>query len=111
MALPLQQSPANIGAIKLAKTRRESLRWLFIRFLHADMRYAGTDIALFNHALTEYPDATRAEVRRELHYLFLAKILVLTEKKERWRLQLTKEGVDIAEYTIHCPPGIWRPPP
>ncbi|MDD5028500.1 MAG: hypothetical protein PHH58_03205 [Rhodoferax sp.] len=95
----------------MARTRHDALRWLFLKNLHADTRYASTDSALLNIARSEYPDATLTEVRRELQYLFLAKLLTLTEKKSRWLLQLTRDGVDIAEYTIQCPPGIGRPAP
>lgn len=94
---------------RVEKIRREALRWLFLKTLRVDMRYVGTDLMLLAVAQSEYPDATLAEVRHELQYLFLAKLLTLTEKKNRWQLQLTRDGVDIAEYTIHCPPGISRP--
>jgi hypothetical protein len=110
-ALPLAHSASSLSDFQLARTRREALRWIFLKTLHIDMRYIGTDLALLNVARSEYPDATLTEVRRELQYLFLAKLLTLTEKKNRWQLQLTRDGVDVAEYSIQCPPGIGRPLP
>lgn len=110
-AVPKLRSDATTLPFDLTKIRREALRWLFLKNLRSDMRYVGTDLALLNVACGVYPDATLTEVRRELQYLSLAKLLTLAEKKNRWLLQLTRDGVDIAEYTIDCPPGIGRPQP
>jgi len=57
-----------------------------------------------------YPDATALELRRELDYL--ADRSLVTLKKEPsgvWICGLTHYGVDIAEYTVECRPGIARP--
>lgn len=110
-AVPKLRSDATTLPFDLTKIRREALRWLCLKTLCGDMRYCGTDLALLNIARSEYPDATLTEMRHELQYLLLAKLLTLTEKRSRWRLQLTQDGVDIAEYTIACPPAIGRPPP
>lgn len=58
-----------------------------------------------------YPDATEMEVRRELDYLEsrdLAK--VFTDPLGQVSADLTRYGIDIAEYTVPVEPGIARPP-
>ncbi|MDR1311117.1 MAG: hypothetical protein LBK01_04475 [Burkholderiaceae bacterium] len=57
-----------------------------------------------------YPDTTPIEVRKELDYLEDRKLVTLRkEPSGRWWSSLTRYGVDIAEYTIDCDPGIARP--
>lgn len=57
-----------------------------------------------------YPDASALELRRELDYLDDRKLVDLTkEPGGRWFAELTRLGVDIAEYTLDCEPGIARP--
>ncbi|MDN5924357.1 MAG: hypothetical protein L0H70_05095 [Xanthomonadales bacterium] len=58
-----------------------------------------------------YPDATALEVRRELEYL-KDRCLVEIDATPAgpWLARLTHHGVDLAEYTIDCGPGIARPP-
>jgi len=57
-----------------------------------------------------YPDATAIEVRRELEYLAGRDLVqIRKEPSGRWWGKLTRHGVDIAEYTIACEPGIARP--
>ena len=61
-------------------------------------------------AQSEYPDATALELRRELDYLH-GRELVRVDKQPsgKWRAELTRHGVDVAEYTVDCEPGIARP--
>lgn len=59
-----------------------------------------------------YPDASILELKRELDYLDDRKLVDLTkEPGGRWFAELTRLGVDIAEYTLECEPGIARPKP
>ena len=57
-----------------------------------------------------YPDSTPLEVRRELDYLADRKLVEIERKPSgEWVAGLTRYGIDIAEYTIDCGPGIARP--
>lgn len=57
-----------------------------------------------------YPDVTARELRLELDYLEARKLVELKKGPDgRWFADLTRLGVDIAEYTLDCEPGIARP--
>lgn len=97
--------------IDQAKVRRESMRWLILLTLN-NARPIGAyeELVLFTlQAL--YPDATDVEVRRELDYLEDRDLVgIKKEPSGRWFAELTRYGVDVAEYTVECDPGIARPP-
>lgn len=97
--------------IDQAKVRRESMRWLILLTLN-NARPIGAyeELVLFTlQAL--YPDATDVEVRRELDYLSDRDLVgIKKEPSGRWFADLTRYGVDVAEYTVECDPGIARPP-
>ena len=58
----------------------------------------------------QVPHRDELEVRRELDYLADRDLVKLRkEPSGRWWGELTRYGVDIAEYTIDCHPGIARP--
>lgn len=94
----------------LAKTRRESLRWLILLTLYNARPIGAYEEVVLTVAQSVYPDATALEVRRELDYLN-DRVLVTIDKQPsgRWHAELTRHGVDIAEYTVDCQPGIARP--
>lgn len=92
------------------KVRRESMRWYIILTLYnARPNYAWEELVLTTmHAL--YPDATQREVRLGLDYLSDRELVNLTkEPSGRWFADLTRHGVDLAEYTVDVDPGIARP--
>lgn len=96
--------------IEQAKIRRESMRWYLILALYnARPERVAEEIVLATMQAI-YSDATAIEVRKELDYLEDRKLVVLKkEPSGRWWSDLTRYGVDIAEYTIDCDPGIARP--
>lgn len=97
-------------AVDHDRIRRESLRWLLILTLQ-NARPVGCndDIALAT-AQGMYSDATELEVRRELDYLAERELVHLDKRADgRWIARLTRFGVDVAEYTVDCEPGIARP--
>ena len=54
--------------------------------------------------------AAPTELRRELDYLSDRRLVDLAKQPIGiWYADLTRLGVDIAEYTIDCQPGIARP--
>jgi len=93
-----------------AKARREHLRWLILLTLNNARPIGAYEGPVLSVAQSEYPDATALELRRELDYLDDRELVKVTKKPDgRWFSELTRYGVDVAEYTVDCDPGIARP--
>ncbi len=92
------------------KVRRESLRWNILCMLNKARPYTTNEVRIVDTMRVLYPDVTPLEVRRELDYLADRNLLELNKTPSgTWFADLTRYGVDIAEYTIDCEPGIGRP--
>lgn len=93
-----------------AKVRRESMRWNILLTLNNARPIGAYEELVLATLQAIYPDATALEVRRELDYLTDRKLVDLRkEPAGRWFCDLTRYGVDLAEYTVECSPGIARP--
>lgn len=93
-----------------ARLRRESLRWLILLTLNNARPLGAYEGLVLSVAQSEYPDATPLELRRELDYLDGRQLVKLDRQPSgRWHTQLTRHGVDLAEYSTECEPGIARP--
>lgn len=94
----------------LPRVRREALRWLILLTLNNARPIGAYEGLVLSVAQSEYPDATALELRRELDYLH-ERVLVKLDKQPsgKWHADLTRYGVDVAEYTVDCEPGIARP--
>ena len=93
-----------------ARLRRESLRWLALLTLNNARPIGAFEGLVLSVAQSEYPDATPLELRRELDYLAGRELVKLDKQPSgRWHADLTRNGVDVAEYTVNCEPGIARP--
>lgn len=93
-----------------AKVRRESMRWNLISTLNKARPYTSHEQFLLDVMRAIYPDTTALEVRRELDYLADRNLVALNKMPSgTWFADLTRYGVDIAEYTVDCHPGIVRP--
>jgi len=93
-----------------AKVRRESMRWNLINTLDKARPHTSNEQFLLQVMQAIYPDATALEMRRELDYLADRDLVELNKQPSgTWFADLTRYGVDIAEYTIECDPGIARP--
>ena len=96
--------------IDAARVRRESLRWLVVLTLNNARPVGAFESTVLAVAQSEYPDATALELRRELDYLDERKLVRIDRQPSgRWFADLTRHGVDVAEYTVDCDPGIARP--
>lgn len=92
------------------KVRRESMRWNLINTLDKSRPHTSSEQFLLDVMRAIYPDVTALEVRRELDYLADRELVDLQKQPSgTWFADLTRYGVDIAEYTIDCEPGIARP--
>ncbi|WP_041523608.1 hypothetical protein [Gilvimarinus agarilyticus] len=93
-----------------AKARRESMRWTIMLTLNNARPVSTHESLVLTTIQGVYPDATAHEVRRELDYLNDRLLLVLKKEPSGiWYADLTSLGVDVAEYTVECHPGIARP--
>lgn len=93
-----------------AKVRREGLRWYLILACNNARPESLNEDVIQMTMRSIYPDTTPIEVRRELDYLNDRGLVHLRkEPSGRWWAALTRDGVDIAEYTVDCDPGIARP--
>ena len=96
--------------LDMEKNRRESMRWNMIRTLNWNRPYTMPESRILEVIHDIYPDATPMEVRRELDYLADRKLIDLDKQPSgTWFANLTHYGVDLAEYTSECFPGIARP--
>lgn len=96
--------------IDQVKARREHLRWLILLTLNNARPIGAFEGPILAVAQSEYPDASMLEMRRELDYLGDRDLIEVQRKPDgRWHAELTRHGVDIAEYTVDCEPGIARP--
>ncbi|XQE65790.1 hypothetical protein ACOAPY_14090 [Pseudomonas sp. P3C3] len=96
--------------IDAAKARRESLRWYILLALNTSRPVDPHEAVVLSIIQGIYPDATAMELRREMDYLADRSLVTLNKQPMGvWVCGLTSLGVDIAEYTVECRPGIARP--
>lgn len=94
----------------LARTRRENLRWLILMTLNHARPLGAFEELVLSVVQSIYPDASALELRRELGYLSERELLDLDRHPTgRWHAELTRHGIDVAEYTVECEAGIARP--
>lgn len=96
--------------IDMDKLRREQVRWVLLLALNNARPIGANEAILLGVVHGVYTDATALEVRRELDYLASRRLVTLTKSPAGpWSVSLTRLGVDVAEYTVDCEPGIARP--
>lgn len=94
----------------LFKIRREGMRWNIINILNKARPYSTNEAFLYDVMRVIYPDTSPMELRRELDYLGDRDLVdIRKEPSGTWFSDLTRYGVDLAEYTLPCEPGIARP--
>lgn len=94
----------------ITKARRESIRWHVLLTLNTSRPLECHESVVLSVVQTLYADATPIELRRELQYLEDRELIAVTrDPSGPWRAHLTRFGIDIAEYTVNCEPGIARP--
>lgn len=92
------------------KVRRESIRWHILLTLNNASPIGAWEEVILSVTQALYPDETALDLRRNLDYLAERGLVKLVKHPGgRWFADLTRHGVDIAEYTVDCEPGIGRP--
>lgn len=93
-----------------ARARRGFSRWIVLLAANINRPTHSTLRFLLQIVQAEYPDATEMELRRELDYLESRELLIIhTDPIGGVRMELTRDGIDVAEYTVDVEPGILRP--
>ncbi len=96
--------------IDLEKARREELRWLILRALHAAQPVGAAETIIRNAVDPCIPDLTITELRRELDYLEERDLISISDRhRPIWVAKIGRYGIDVVEYTVDCDPGIARP--
>ncbi len=96
--------------IDIEKARREEMRWLMLRTLHAAQPSGMSEVMIRNTIEPVILDATLIDMRRELDYLEERALVAVTHRDGPvWRAKINNHGIDIVEYTVDCRPGIARP--
>ena len=96
--------------IDQVKVRREAMRWNILLVLNNARPIGAYEELVLATVQSMFPDASALEVRKELDYLADRELVKLAkEPTGRWFAELTRHGVDVAEYTVDCDPGIARP--
>lgn len=96
--------------VDIERARREELRWIILRALDA-ARPIGTSESVIRSAIEPVvPDVTLVELRREMSYLEDRNLVSISGKNTpMWFAKLSRDGIDVVEYTVECHPGIARP--
>lgn len=97
--------------IDLEKQKREQVRWLILDTLNAARPLGANEHLLLSTIREVIADVTPRDLRRELDYLEERGLVRLRNHDvPAWQAELTRDGIDVAEYTVECDRGIARPP-
>lgn len=99
-----------MNAADIAKARRETMRWMLLVATNISRPRGINTAALLGIIQATYPDATHLEIRRELDYLEERELVsIAKDPLDNWFVNLKRYGIEVAEYTCPCDPGIARP--
>ena len=94
----------------ILKARREAMRWHLLDLANLSRPNGINVVAMLPVIQAVYADATQQEVRRELDYLESREMVTIAKDPlDNWFVDLTRTGIDFAEYTIDAQPGVARP--
>lgn len=100
----------NMNLLQLATARRGAMRWHLLAAINLSRPQGMYTGGLLPIMQSVYPDATELEIRKELDYLEERNLVKITrDPLDRWMVELGRHGIDVAEYTVECEPGISRP--
>lgn len=95
---------------QMNRARREGMRWMLILTLNYARPAAYSLNPVLDVVRQQYPDCTLRELCAELEYLQTRELVKIDRRPDGdWKCALTRHGIDLAEYTIDCEPGIARP--
>lgn len=99
-----------MNEIDLDQANREEARWRILRCLDAGRPLSVSETIIFRVLSDLSLPTTPHGLRRELGYLEgRALIKISNTETPTWSAELTRDGVDLVEYTVPCGAGIARP--
>jgi hypothetical protein len=99
-----------MNTMQLAQIRRGAIRWHLIAAINISRPHGINTPALLPIIQSVYQDASEHEIRRELDYLEERNLVkIARDPLDNWAVDLTRYGIDVAEYTVDCEPGLSRP--
>ena len=99
-----------MNTMQLAQIRRGAIRWHLIAAINISRPHGINTPALLPIIQSVYQDASEHEIRRELDYLEERNLVkIARDPLDNWAVDLTRYGIDVAEYTVDCEPGVSRP--
>jgi len=99
-----------MNSVQMAQVRRGAMRWHLLAAINLSRPQGMYTTGLLPIIQAVYPDATELEIRRELDYLEERELVKISKDPlDRWMVELARFGIDVAEYTVACEPGISRP--
>ena len=100
-----------MNKIDLERAQREEARWRILRVLDISRPRGMAETVIWRTLNDIELPITPDGVRRELHYLRDRGLVTITgDDAETLIAALTRDGIDVVEYTVACQPGIARPP-
>lgn len=100
-----------MNEIDLERARKENLRWLILAALNAARPVGASEAIVLTAVRGVITDVTQLMLRREMDYLEHRGLIRISGRDTPcWHGELTREGVDVVEYTVPCDVGIARPP-
>lgn len=100
-----------MNQIDLERAQREEARWRILRVLDIGRPRGLAESVIWRTLNDVELPITPQGVRCELHYLRDRGLVTVTgEDAETLIAALTREGIDVVEYTVACQSGIARPP-
>lgn len=96
--------------IDLDQKRREEARWRIMRIIDSGRPIAVSEQIIWRVLSDIKIPFSLNDVRREMEYLHERSLLTIEGMDtDIWFGKLTREGIDVVEYTVPCEPGIARP--
>lgn len=94
----------------IERSQRGEARWRILRALDAGRPVALSETIIHRTLVDVNLQVSPHGLRRELKYLEgKGLVAILAEDEPTWLVELTPEGIDVAEYEVPAPPGIARP--
>ena len=92
------------------RANREAARWYILLALDRARPSEFSEQMILHCINGICPQFTARELRRELDYLATRGLLTIDKQPHgQWWAKLTRDGIDVVEYTAHCDAGIARP--
>lgn len=96
--------------LDMERARREHIRWIVLDALNHGRPYEVAEPLILS-AIQGVPiQCTALDLRREIAYLEQRGLVEIKRLEGApWTAELTRAGIDVAEYAIPVEPGIARP--